>query len=429
MHHRIFICFLILFSTVSAQDLGLSDAIHQALETNYDIQIQQADERIAGIQNSWGGAGRFPTLSVSLTGTERENDDPSGAYSQNAVTGSVTLNWLLFDGFAVNIRKSRLGELENLSEGNTALLVENTIQSVIMAYYHCLLQQERMQVLEEVMQLSRDRYSYEQQRHELGSQTRYNLLQAQNAYLEDHTNYLRQRTVFRNSVRDLNYLMGIQNRTIYTFTDSFYVQPESFDLEALQNKLETNNTTLKNQYINLELLKKQLALKRSNWYPELSMRAGYDQSDSRMQFSGQPQSQSSAENQYASLTLSWNLFTGGSRRRATEIAKVDLANGEVGIEQMKHNLVNRLYNIYELYEVRKELLNLADESLQAAQINLDISEEKFKTGAINSFNYRDVQLIYLNAALNRLNSIYDLIDSHYSLIKLTGGIVSELGQF
>ena len=63
--------------------------------------------------------------------------------------------------------------------------------------------------------------------------------------------------------------------------------------------------------------------------------------------------------------------------------------------------------------------------LEAAEMNLQIAEEKYRTGAINSFNYRDIQLIYLNSAFRRLQAIYDLIDSHTNLTRLTGGFLDE----
>ena len=51
----------------SAQDaLSLSDAIQMGLQRNYDIQIQQKSVQIASNNNSWGEAGRYPTISLNL---------------------------------------------------------------------------------------------------------------------------------------------------------------------------------------------------------------------------------------------------------------------------------------------------------------------------------------------------------------------------
>ena len=58
-------------------------------------------------------------------------------------------------------------------------------------------------------------------------------------------------------------------------------------------------------------------------------------------------------------------------------------------------------------------------------MNMQISREKFDAGAINSFNYRDVQQIYLNASQGQLQAIYNFIDAQTSLLKLAGVIIQN----
>lgn len=418
------ILFIVILTTLlSAEELSLSQAIGFAMENNYDIRITRADEQIAQLNNSWSNAGRYPTLSVDFSLSERWTQEENSDSEQSSLSGSIAMNWLLFDGFSIYIRKSRFAELEALSAGNSAVVIENTLEAVILAYYNGLLQVEKMRVLKEVMSLSKDRYAYEQERHELGAQTRYELLQAQNAYLEDKGRYLQQRTVYRNSLRDLNYLMGIKEDISWDFVDEFDIQAQDYEMPPLKERMLSNNQTLKNQYINQSLLEKQVALKKSEWWPSLSLNAGYQNSRNRIDYRGSSATTFDQNNTYATLSLSWSLFNGGNRRRAIEIAKIDRQNGEITLQQMKHSLTNRLYMLYENYTVRKELLQIAEESLQAANLNLEISQEKFRTGAINSFNFRDVQLIYLNAALSHLNAVYSLIESDHALLKLTGGII------
>jgi outer membrane protein TolC len=71
------------------------------------------------------------------------------------------------------------------------------------------------------------------------------------------------------------------------------------------------------------------------------------------------------------------------------------------------------------------LLSVAQASRESTGLNLQISEEKFRSGAINSFNFRDVQLRYINSSIRTLEAIYDLIDTETELLRLTGGIISE----
>ena len=95
---------------------------------------------------------------------------------------------------------------------------------------------------------------------------------------------------------------------------------------------------------------------------------------------------------------------------------------------MEHALTNELFNLVDYYGVRVELLNVANENMEAAGLNLEISEDKYRSGVINSFNYRDIQLIYLNAALRRLQAIYNLVVSKTQLTRITGGFLGSAAE-
>ena len=65
------------------------------------------------------------------------------------------------------------------------------------------------------------------------------------------------------------------------------------------------------------------------------------------------------------------------------------------------------------------------ENLEAAKLNLQLSKERFDAGAINSFNYRDVQIGYIAIAQRQLEAIYNFIDSQTALLRMTGTIIQE----
>ncbi|MCK5222767.1 MAG: TolC family protein, partial [Candidatus Aminicenantes bacterium] len=112
-------------------------------------------------------------------------------------------------------------------------------------------------------------------------------------------------------------------------------------------------------------------------------------------------------------------------RTAIKNAKISEKIGNLQLDEMKFTLDNTLLSLYETYNLRKELLRLADESLKSASLNLKISFDKYKSGSINSFNYRDVQLLYLNAALSKLQAIFNIIDSRSELMRITGGMIDQ----
>ncbi len=412
--------------------LGLQEAITIGLENNYQMQISELDVEIAQNNNAWGLAGRYPILSLGLRQNNRYDDQPPSAapgqrnqFMTNSLSPFVNMNWTLFDGFAVGISKEKLALLEEFTQGNAAVVVENTIQSIILAYYKVLLEKEKLQVLDEVKSLSSDRYDYMILKKEIGSSVTYDVLQAKNAFLNDSTQYLLQELNLKNALLNLHLLLADDATVHYQLTDTFRFEAPRYQLSDLQNKMMSDNQNLKNQYVNLEMLQKEVSYQKSSLYPSLSLNAGADHYNTRMKFENVDAAYTNSYDLYANLSLSFNLSNGGNVKRAIRNAEIDKRIGELSIAELEHGLSNRLINFYDLYTIRKQLYEVSEANLESASLNLEISNEKFKSGAINSFNYRDVQLIYLNAAIGRLEAIYNLIDSHTELLRITGSIITQ----
>jgi len=224
-------------------------------------------------------------------------------------------------------------------------------------------------------------------------------------------------------VRNLNFMMGEEPGRRWDFTEKFVADTTSYSLEDLLTRMKSGNQSLKNQYTNLLLTEKETALRKSDFYPSVSLGAGMETSHTLSRSPGESSYLNKTLSPYGNVRLSFDIYSAGTRRRAMEVARIgeDIARVETG--QMEHALANELFNLYDYFQVRIALLEVAVENLEAASLNLTISEEKYRTGVINSFNYRDVQLIYLNAAVRRLDAIYDLIDSRTQLTRITGGFV------
>ncbi len=124
----------------SQESLTLSQAIELGLQRNYDISIQGKTVDIATNSNSWGQAGRWPSISLNLGQNNSLTDNIQTASPfqlqditiANSLSPSLRLNWTLFNGFQVNITKSRLEQLQAESLGNADIVISNTIQATIL---------------------------------------------------------------------------------------------------------------------------------------------------------------------------------------------------------------------------------------------------------------------------------------------------------
>jgi len=417
---------------VQPNPLSLQEAINIMLETNFEIQIMGKNLESARMYNTYGAAGFYPSVSVGAAQNNRYDNAKASVTTNNRDELTTTtlrpytqLNWTLFNGFAARISKEKLQKLQEYSEGNMALVVENKIQAVILAYYQALLNAEMLKTIDKVKKLSRDRYDYMLTKQGFGGAVSYDVLQAQNAFLTDSTTYLLQQLELKKSFLNLNLLLGVDKSVAFELTDTFAVIDEKYDFDLLEEKMLSNNKTLTNQYINQEILKKNSAVAKSGYYPALQLSAGSDYTNARYNYAGIPASNSYSYDFYANFSLSFNLFNGGKTRRAIQDARIQEEIGQIEIDQMKQSLSNAMLAIVQMYDIRKQLLQVADLSLEKAKLNLELSTERFKSGSINSFNFRDVQMVYLNAEFNRLEAVYNLLDANTEILRLSGGIISE----
>lgn len=412
-------------SLVAQNRLTLVDAISRGLENNYGLRISSKQLEISDENNSWGAAGRYPTIDLGVASINRFDHNDNADITTNNIVPSAQLNWVLFNGFKIFNTKSQLEDQYKLAQNNNAVQIENTIQDIILSYYNVLLQKDRMNVFKELESLSLDRYQKAEASREIGGSVTYQVLQAKTAWLEDRSSYLSQKLNYDNSIRSLNLLIGEKSDNKYEELDEFKTELNEYSLEDLLNKMFESNKTLKNQYLNEIISNRDIDIARGGIYPKLSLNAGYDYLNSRTKIDGFPETKANSYDYYGNLNLSLNIFDGFNTRRSLEIAQIQSEISKVQTEEITHTLTNTLTQLLELYNIQKDLIVVAEENLAATKLNLQISEEKFKSGAINSFNYRDVQIIYLNASLQHLNSIYNLISTNTELARLTGSIISE----
>ena len=80
----------------------------------------------------------------------------------------------------------------------------------------------------------------------------------------------------KNAFLRLNLLLGEPPKVQFTLVDSFTVDLQYYDLQDMMNKMLSNNSNLENQYINQEILKKEVGIAKSDIWPTISMNAGAD---------------------------------------------------------------------------------------------------------------------------------------------------------
>ena len=465
MRYTIGLFFIGVCSWVNGQQpLTLINAVQRGLQNNFDAQIQTLEVEQAKNLNTWGQAGRLPNINLTANSNnnivQRKPANPfavAGKNISNTIPGQLDVNWILFNGFGVRLNKSRLEQLENQTAGNARFIVENTAQTIILGYYNALLEKQRLNVRERVMKYSKERYDFVRLRKELGGAITFDVLQEQNNFLTDSANVLRQQMAYKTAVRNLNELLNESLTTEYLFTDSLFFETEELDYQAMKQKLTASNAALRNQFIVQELQRIATQSAQSALYPTLNLNFGATGSLDRLNALFRPLQSDIKEkvtvgyvgddiNQpvintlnardqitqtghsygaYGNLTLRFTLFNGGQVRRAIENARIDEKIAQLGTDKLKLSLENDLLANYDLYQLRRQLVVIAQTKLRAAELNISLANERYRNGALSAIDLRIVQENYQNAALENYAAIFDILSVRTELVRMTGGLLEE----
>ena len=432
----IIIVFFISFPILSQDSLSLKRAIEIGLQKNYDIQLTQKSVAINQIMNSWGEAGSLPQVNINLgqnnSISDQRNNPISFApylFQSNDVSGNIALNWTIFNGFGIQANKNKLEQLQIQSENTATLAIENTIHGIILSYYQAKMQKEQLNLIFNLIQLSKEKYDQQVLKSNLGVGVKFELLQYENNLLADSSSFYLQELAYRNSIRNLNLLMGSDIEKEWILSSEIKPELNDKDFNTLKSEMLANNTNIKNQFLNISLNQQDISIAKSSFYPNINLNAGTNTSTGKLKTNDAnapfPGASSRNLNYYANFTLNFRLFDGGKVRRAIKALEIQNEVNQTQLEQMQQQLILELSNTFALYQTRKKIFELNKKAFIASKENLEIARFKEKTGLINSFNFRDIEMNYLSSGVNLYQSSFDLLESNATLLKLTGKIIQD----
>jgi outer membrane protein len=426
-----FILILFCAATATAQEvLTLESAVKIALENNYEIKIATNNLTIQKTNVAIGNAGMLPTVTANVVdnnsiqnssqtrqdGTETELDNAKN----NSLTYGVGLDWTIFDGMRMFARMDQLKELQKLGEAQLKLTVITRISDVNAAYYDLVQQQQQLSALDTTIVISNQRLTLAQNRFTIGKASKLEVLNAQVDLNTDQVALLRQKELYANSKILLNQLMARDVSTDFKVIDQLEVDSLLL-LPELKALAEKQNPQLETQIINKRVAELELKQIKAARYPTLRVNTAYNFSESQSSLGFVAQSQSRGFNYGFSASL--NLFDGFAQNRNEKIAKIQIENSKLNIDQQNLALNSQLATSYQTYLTNLELIALEENNELIAKQNLNITLDKFRIGTITTLEFRTAQLNYVNAKVRYSNAQFQGKLSEIALRELAGNLI------
>tara|TARA_B100000902_G_scaffold86670_1_gene90892 strand:+ start:43932 stop:45242 length:1311 start_codon:yes stop_codon:yes gene_type:complete len=431
-----YLLIILLPNLIYAQDtLSLIDALKIGLNNNYDIQISKKKKDISRINNSWSNAGALPTISISGNKEESISDQSNNPTSfvpyqikASSINSNANIKWTLFNGFAIRANKKRLENLEYISNNNTVLTIENTIQGIILQYYNCIIQKRKVKLLQKVVKIAKERLEYQKTKYELGVSSKIDLLQIENSMLTDSSNLIIQQLNYINSLKNLNLTLGQEINKDWFLIDKINNDIKLYNLKDLENSTISNNANIRNQYFNLQLSKQDIKLSMSPFFPIISLNSGAAYNESTYDIGDLANTMDNTGesiNFFANFSLNLRIFDGGKLYQNIKALKIQHQINELQFNKVTKDVLYELSLLYDEYKSRINSYNLNKKAFDIAKTNYNLANDKENRGVINSFMLRDIETTYINSGINFQQATYNLVESKISLIKITGGIIQE----
>lgn len=425
---------IILFFTlpliVSAQVMyDLKSCIEVGLQQNYDIRITRNNKEVSDNNLTIGNAGYLPTLDLTAgySGTSNNTTQNLTNGEQNKNNGvnnqllnaGVNLNWTVFDGFNIQTNHKRLKQLQQMGELNTRLEIENFIANLAAEYYNYIQQNIRLNNLQYAVKLSKERLRIVEARYQIGDGSRLEMQQARVDFNSDSSLLIKQYEILHTSRVALNEMMAISDVSQQIQTKDVRI---TYNEQLKQNEI-WENTLSSNSFLLLAEKNKNLSIldlksAQSENYPYLRLNAGYGISKN-IYNTGTIDNQRTLGFNYG-LTLGFNIFSGGNRKRKQKNARIEIENKQLQYDQMLLSIKADFTNIWMAYRNNIELTNLERENVETARENHDIAVERYKLGDLAGIELREAQNSLLAAEERLVKAEYDTKLCEISLMQISG---------
>ncbi|MGB4771729.1 MAG: TolC family protein [Chitinophagaceae bacterium] len=420
------------FALQAQQDstvLNAQDAVRIALEKNLNIKIVQEDLTIAKINNTWGNAGRWPTITAFMQNTEAvTNLDQQlsngtsikrNGVTNNVLAGNLTAQWRIYNGQRVVASKRRFEELEKIGQINVEAQMQQISFDVLVTYYNIVRLNQQVKAFSAIIALAEERLKIAQTRFEVGSAAKTDMLQSAIDLNGQQNSLIDIKRQIQNNKAILNTLLLRPANQELTVADSVFTIPVMSYEEEIA-KIDTQNLNLLRIQRERAVLVEDRRIINSQRLPIFSVNSVTNFNRNKSTAGLFLVNSSYGPNIGVSLAVpiyNSNIFK--TQLRVNEVQQKQQAMQQ---ELLKTQVQRDLLIAFQEYQTAIRIAEMEQKNVKNAEENNFIATERFKKLQGNTIELRQAQLSLIEAQDRYINAVFRSKIAALSIDLLTGEV-------
>jgi outer membrane protein len=410
---------------VAQTTVTLKSAIDTTLSNSFDIQIAGNNLEISKINNTYGVAGGLPSVNATVSdnqsitnvnqklnsGVEIKKPSATG----NTLNSSATVGMVLFNGLKIRATKGRLGYLQQQSELQLNIQIQNTIATVMAKYYDIVRQQEYLKIIQSSLDVSQKKLDIVTERKNVGMANDADYLQALIDVNTAQQNFKNQQLVVEQTKTDLLQIMSQKQFNPFLVNDSIVVD-KSIELNAITSYLSQNPQYLAAEQqirINEQVVKEVAALR----YPSLRLNTGYNVNRSQNSAGLTLLNQSYGPS--AGLTMQIPIYNGNAYKVQKEVAEFNVDNAKLQQESLLNTLTSDAVKTYQSYSTTLQQLDAQKNTIELSRKLINLVLQRFQVNQATILDVKAAQASYENTGYQLINLNYAAKIAEIELKRLT----------
>ncbi|HNV54928.1 MAG TPA: TolC family protein [Pseudomonadales bacterium] len=398
------------------QPLDSNQLVAIALCRNPQTRIDWANARVAAAQ--WGQvlAQRLPTLDLGVAIERQERHGGlSTSIDQNLLSPNLSLSYLLFDfgGRQARDESARATLLAALHSQNSS--TQRLILAVLQAYYQLIANDAAVTAARANEQTAETVLKAAQLRHQIGSVTRVDLLQAQSAYSQTRLNRQSAEGNARTARGVLANSIGLDADVPLAMVAPPQPKPDPIAEENIHLLIEQARGQRPDLAAAEAQVRAALANQRavrSAGLPSLSL--------SLQQINSYPSVTPDSRDTQVGLQLSMPLFTGFADSYRLRASQAEIELQQARSELLDNQVALEVWQRYHALQTSRDTLSTTLDLLASAEAAAQMALGQYRSGVGTLLNLLTLQAQLANARLQHIQAQYNWFSSRMALAQALG---------